>query len=242
MDDQALLRYSRQILLPEVDIEGQEKLNQSRVLIIGLGGLGSPVSLYLAAAGIGHLVLVDFDTVELSNLQRQIVHSTADIGRPKVISAQESLLVRIKTIGHVLQDKELLEQVHSADVVVDATDNLYSRLTINAACVRTKTPLISGAAIRMEGQVFIYHPESPNSPCYRCLYRDETEIEQTCSQSGVLAPLLGIIGSLQAVETIKLLIGMGQPLRERLLLLDARTLEWHCVAIRKNPHCPVCSV
>ncbi|MCP5426594.1 MAG: molybdopterin-synthase adenylyltransferase MoeB [Gammaproteobacteria bacterium] len=245
MDDEALLRYSRHILLPEVDIEGQEKLLAARVLIIGLGGLGSPVSLYLAASGVGHLVLVDFDTVELSNLQRQIVHGAADVGRAKVISARDSLLalnphIRITTIERMLDPAALLEQVRLADVVVDGSDNLGTRLAVNAACVRERTPLVSGAAIRLEGQVLVYDPQRPEAPCYRCLFRSEQELAERCAQSGVLAPLLGIIGSVQATETLKLLIGFGEALVGRLLLLDARTMEWQCITLPKNPNCPTC--
>jgi adenylyltransferase/sulfurtransferase len=246
MDDEELLRYSRQIMLPQVDIEGQERLRRARVLIIGIGGLGSPVAMYLAAAGVGHLVIVDFDTVDLSNLQRQIVHGMADIGRPKVESARDTLLalnplVQVTPIGHALEAEELLEQIRLADVVVDASDNLATRLTLNEACVRTQTPLVSGAAMRMEGQVLVYRPEQTDAPCYRCLYRSEETLNETCSQSGVLAPLLGIIGSIQATETLKLLIGIGETLTGRLLLLDAVNLEWQCVTVRKNPQCPVCS-
>jgi adenylyltransferase/sulfurtransferase len=246
MDDEELLRYSRQIMLPQVDIEGQERLRRARVLIIGIGGLGSPVAMYLAAAGVGHLVIVDFDTVDLSNLQRQIIHGMADIGRPKVESARDTLLalnplVQVTPIGHALEAEALLEQVRLADAVVDASDNLATRLTLNEACVRTQTPLVSGAAMRMEGQVLVYRPEQTDSPCYRCLYRSEQAFNETCCQSGVLAPLLGIIGSIQATETLKLLIGIGETLTGRLLLLDAVNLEWQCVTVEKNPQCPVCS-
>ena len=246
MDDQALLRYSRQIMLPEIDIEGQQKLADAQVLIIGMGGLGSPAGLYLAAAGVGHLVIVDFDRVELSNLQRQIAHRTADIGRAKVDSAAAAMaalnpLVNIETIAHELDDAELHQQVSAADVVVDACDNLSSRLAINRACVATQTALVSGAAIRMEGQVLVYSPEHLDAPCYRCLYRSDQDLDATCTQSGVIAPLLGIIGSVQATETLKLIIDIGETLTGRLLLLDAYRMEWHSVAIKKNPNCPVCS-
>jgi adenylyltransferase/sulfurtransferase len=246
MDDETLLRYSRQIMLPEIDIEGQQKLAAARVLIIGMGGLGSPVSLYLAAAGIGHLVIVDFDKVDLSNLQRQIVHSTPDIGRFKVQSAAESIgmlnpLVRVSAIEYALEGEARLEQVRAADVVVDATDNLTTRFMINKACVETATPLVTGAAIRMEGQVMVYRPGVADAPCYRCLYRSDEDIDETCAQTGVLAPLLGIIGSIQALETIKLVVGMGETLTGRLLLLDAFRMEWHSVTIKRNPRCPVCS-
>jgi adenylyltransferase/sulfurtransferase len=246
MDDESLLRYSRQIMLPEVDVEGQQKLSEARVLVIGVGGLGSPVAMYLAAAGVGRLVLVDFDTVDLSNLQRQIVHGMEDLGRPKVESAKASLLalnplVQVTPVDHVLADHELMEQARLADVVVDASDNLATRFAINEACVRTRTPLVSGAAIRLEGTLLVYRPDQPESPCYRCLYRSDEELTETCSQTGVLAPLLGIIGSIQATETIKLIVGIGATLSGRLLLLDARTMEWQTVTLKKNPDCPACS-
>jgi len=247
MNDEQLLRYSRHIMLPEVDIDGQEKLLAARVLIIGMGGLGAPVAMYLAAAGVGQLVLVDFDTVELSNLQRQIIHSMADIGRLKVESAQDTLHtlnphVQVTAIDRALDENDLLDQVRLADIVIDASDNLTTRLAVNAACVQAQKPLVSGAAIRLEGQVLVYRPEQPEAPCYRCLYRSDQELNETCSQTGVLAPLLGIIGSIQAIETLKLLIGIGETLAGRLLLLDARTLEWQTVSIKKNPRCPVCAI
>lgn len=244
MDDQTLLRYTRQIMLPGVDIEGQLKLGQARVLIIGMGGLGSPVAMYLAAAGVGHLVICDFDNVELSNLQRQIIHATADIGRPKVVSAQETLqalnpLVTVTPITDVLSGEALLNEVRAADVVVDACDNLATRIAINRACVQAGTCLVSGAAIRMEGQVFVYRPEEPTA-CYRCLFPSEQEVTDTCAESGVLAPLLGIIGSVQAVEVMKRIIGLGEPLGG-VLILDAYTLEWRNIRVRRNPRCPTCA-
>lgn len=246
MDDEQLLRYSRQIMLPEVDIEGQQKLAAARVLVIGMGGLGSPVAMYLAAAGVGHLVIVDFDTVDLSNLQRQIVHRTADLGRPKVASARDSLLalnplVQVTAVSHALVGAPLLDEVRQADVVVDASDNLPTRFAINAACIQARKPLVSGAAIRLEGQVLVYRPDQPDAPCYRCLYRSDEALAESCSQTGVIAPLPGIIGSIQAMEAIKLIVGIGETLTGRLLLLDARTLEWREVRLRKNPHCPVCA-
>ena len=244
MTDEALLRYSRQILLPEFDIEGQERLRRSRALIVGLGGLGSAVAMYLAASGIGRLTLVDFDTVDLSNLQRQIVHRTADIGRPKVESARDTLLalnplVEVATVPKTLDDAELLERVREADVVVDASDNFPTRLAINAACVRAQVPLVSGAAIRLEGQVLVWRPER-NGACYRCLYRDAAMNPETCAQTGVLAPVVGVIGSIQAVEAIKVLTGLGETLEGRLLLLDAARMEWRTMKVRRDPACPVC--
>ena len=245
MKDEQLLRYSRQIMLPDVDIDGQEKLLSSRVLILGLGGLGSPVSVYLAAAGVGHLVLADFDSVDLSNLQRQIVHRTEDIDRPKVLSAKDNLLainpqIDVTTINEVLEMDALEEQVRLADAVVDCTDNFSIRFALNAACVRQKTPLISGAAIRLEGQVAVYDSRNPESPCYRCLYQEGDDAQLTCSESGVIAPLVGMIGTTQAMETLKILIGFGKPLVGRLLLLDAKNLEWRSLKLRRDPQCPEC--
>lgn len=247
MQDEELLRYSRQIMLPEVDITGQEKLRQARVLLIGLGGLGSPVAMYLAAAGIGHLVLVDHDRVDLSNLQRQIIHATPDLDKFKVKSAQETLqainpLVRVTAMTNALEGDTLRQQVRRADVVVDASDNLPTRFAINEACVQMGKPLVSGAAIRMEGQVMVYQPNQPDAPCYRCLYSGAEEITESCSETGVLAPLVGIIGSIQAMETIKLIVATGEALVGRLLLLDARDMEWQCINLNRNPRCPTCGV
>ena len=246
MTDDELLRYSRQILLPEFDIQGQERLRQSHVLIIGLGGLGSAVAMYLAAAGVGTLTLVDFDSVDLSNLQRQIIHTTASISRAKVESARDTLfeinpLIKINTIPKALEEVELLEQVQRADVVVDASDNWPTRLAINAACVQSGKPLVSGAAIRWEGQVLVWRPDKEGG-CYRCLYRDAAMNPETCTQTGILAPVVGVIGSLQAVEVIKLLTGIGEVLNGRLLLFDAKRMEWHAIKIRRWLRCPVCGV
>ena len=244
MTDDELLRYSRQILLPEFDIEGQERLRQAHVLIIGMGGLGSPVAMYLAAAGVGRLSLVDDDRVDLSNLQRQIIHRNADIGRFKVESARDTLhalnpLTAVTTLPMRLNDTELRERVSEADVVVDASDNLATRLAINAACVQAGVPLVSGAAIRLEGQVLVWQPGGEGG-CYRCLYRDSEMEAETCAQTGVLAPVVGIIGSIQALEAIKILSGLGEPLTGRLLLLDAARMEWRSVRVRRWPDCPVC--
>ena len=244
MTDEELLRYSRQILLPEFDIESQQRLRHSRALIVGLGGLGSAAAMYLAAAGVGRLTLVDFDTVDLSNLQRQIVHRTADIGRPKVESARDTLLalnplVEVTAIPKALDEAELLEQVRQADVVVDACDNLPTRLGINAACVCAGVPLVTGAAIRLEGQVLVWRPGGKGA-CYRCLYRDAEGNTETCAQTGVLAPVVGVIGSIQAVEAIKVLAGIGETLDGRLLLLDAARMEWRTLKVRRWPECPVC--
>lgn len=247
MHDEQLQRYSRQILLPQIDVDGQQKLLASRVLVIGLGGLGSPLALYLAAAGVGHLVIADDDTVDLSNLQRQIMHRTADIGRAKTDSARTAIAalnpeIKVTTFAYRLAGDALARAVAEADVVVDASDNFVTRFALNAACVQACTPLVSGAAIRMEGQVAVFDLRRADSPCYRCLYRDDPGPAEGCAQLGVLAPLPGIIGSVQAVEVIKLLLGIGTTLQGRLLLLDALTLEWRSVVLRKDPHCPVCAV
>ena len=245
MDDPQLLRYSRQILLPQIGLEGQQRLLAARVLIIGMGGLGSPVAMYLAASGVGHLVLVDYDMVELSNLQRQIAHTTDRIGMHKVNSAQQSLAalnpdVQVTAIAGQLDPEALVEQVQLADAVVDCSDNFATRFALNRVCVANKTPLISGAAIRMEGQVTVFRPGRTDSPCYRCLYKDMDELGESCSQTGVLAPLVGIIGSIQATETIKVLLDIGETLTGRLLILDALSMEWRSIKLRKDPDCPVC--
>ncbi|MEW8397663.1 MAG: molybdopterin-synthase adenylyltransferase MoeB [Candidatus Thiodiazotropha sp.] len=244
MNDDQLLRYSRQIMLPSIGIEGQERLLESRVIIVGLGGLGSPAAMYLAAAGVGTLVLVDFDQVDLTNLQRQIVHTTARIGELKVESARETLLAlnpecRVETIPRQLDEDALLEQIEQADLVLDGTDNVATRFAINKACHQSGTPLVSGAAIRMEGQITVFTGE-PGGPCYHCLYPDEGEMDETCSANGVLAPLVGVIGSLQAIEAIKQLTGAGKTLQSRLLLLDALEMEWRSLRLTPDPACPVC--
>lgn len=245
MNDEQLLRYSRQIMLPQVDISGQEKLLASRVLIIGMGGLGSPVAMYLAAAGIGHLVLVDDDVVELSNLQRQIAHGTTDIGSSKVASAKQTLQnlnpeISISCYEKRLEQKELAKEIEAADVVIDGTDNFNSRFSLNKYCVETRTPLVSGAAIRMEGQVSVFN-NTPNSPCYRCLYKDEGELDASCSNNGVLSPVVGVIGSVQATEAIKVLLNIGECLDGKLLMFDALQMEWRTLKLKKDPACPVCS-
>ncbi|MCG6970486.1 MAG: molybdopterin-synthase adenylyltransferase MoeB [Gammaproteobacteria bacterium] len=246
MNDEQLLRYSRQIMLPQVDIAGQQKLLQSKVLIIGLGGLGSPVAMYLAGAGVGRLSLCDHDRVDLSNLQRQIVHSTLDLGHSKVQSAAATLRalnpeVQLDLIDHELHGAELQQHIRNADAVVDASDNFPTRFELNDACVKLKKPLISGAAIRMEGQVSVFHNENPLSPCYRCLYQDIDGFTETCSETGVLAPVVGMIGTVQATETLKVLLNIGQTLMGRLMLLDAVTMEWRTLKLRKDPQCPVCA-
>jgi adenylyltransferase/sulfurtransferase len=245
MDDPQLLRYSRQILLPQFGIEGQQALLDSHALIIGAGGLGSPAALYLAAAGIGRLSIADDDAVEASNLQRQILHREQDIGRPKAESAQDHLRqlnpeLQVEAITERLQGAALEERVRAADIVLDCSDNFTTRFAINAACVRQRKPLVSGAAIRMEGQVAVFDMRDDNRPCYRCLYREEGELEATCAENGVLGPVVGIIGSIQALEAIKLLAGMGETLDGRLLVLDGMTMEWREMKLRKDPECPEC--
>jgi adenylyltransferase/sulfurtransferase len=245
MNDDQLLRYSRQIMLPSIGIDGQERLLDARVLLVGLGGLGSPAAMYLAAAGVGTLVLVDFDRVDLTNLQRQIVHTSARIGELKVASARETLLAlnpecRVETLAKRLDEAGLKQQIEEADLVLDCSDNFTTRFTINKACYETATPLVSGAAIRMEGQISVFSGE-PGGPCYHCLYPDEGALDETCTANGVLAPLVGVIGSLQAVEAIKQLTGAGTTLQGRLLLLDALTMEWRTLRLTADPACPVCA-
>ncbi len=245
MDETQLRRYSCQIVLPQINTAGQEKLAQSKVLIIGLGGLGSPVALYLSAAGVGHLLLTDFDKVDLSNLQRQIIHDTTQIGHPKTHSAQTKLQAlnpdtQITVFNQPIETSFLETHLKEIDVVVDCTDNFSTRFTINAACVRSGTPLVLGAALRWGGQVAVFLPAKKNSPCYRCLYDDSEEQTETCSEAGILAPLVGIIGSIQAVEVIKVLLGIGEPLCGKLLLFDAYRLQWRTLKLPKDPACPVC--
>ncbi len=247
MNDEQLLRYSRHILLPQIGMEGQERLLRARVLLVGAGGLGSPIAMYLAASGVGHLVLADFDRVDLSNLQRQIVHTTAAIGETKVASAARTLRalnpeVRVDGISELMDATALTEQVRQADVVVDATDNFATRFALNAACVAQRKPFVSGAAIRTEGQVAVFRADQGRGPCYRCLYKDIEELAETCSQTGVLAPVVGMIGSIQAVETIKVLLDRGESLHGFLLLVDAWTMEFRRIRLPADPACPVCAM
>lgn len=246
MNDDQLLRYSRQIMLPQVDIAGQEKLLASHALVIGAGGLGSPAAIYLAAAGIGQLTIADDDVVELSNLQRQVLHHDNDIGKQKTTSARESLAtinpeVNITTIPERLQGENLASVVNSVDVVLDCCDNFATRFAVNAACVKHRTPLVSGAAVRLEGQLAVFLPDQENSPCYSCLYREGEEEDQTCSENGVLSPIVGIIGSLQAMEAIKVILALGETLSGRLVLFDAMTHEWRILKVPRDPECPVCA-
>ncbi len=242
MDDRTLSRYSRHILLPAIDIAGQQKLLDAKVLLIGLGGLGSPVSMYLASSGVGHLTLVDHDRVELTNLQRQIVHDTDSIGTGKVDSAAKRLRalnpeIHVDTIGRKLEGDALLAAVRAADVVVDGSDNFATRYAVNAACVKAGRLLVSGAVVRFEGQVTVI---APGGPCYRCLYPESDEPEEPCATFGVLAPAAGVVGSLMAVETLKLILDIGDSLAGRLMLYDALRSEWREVKMKKDPACPVC--
>lgn len=246
MNDQQLLRYSRQIMLPQVDVAGQQKMLDSKVLIVGAGGLGSPVAMYLAAAGVGQISIYDHDCVELTNLQRQIAHSTADIGLEKVISTQGTLKnlnpeVVVQAFARRLEGEELLQQVAAHDVVLDCTDNFKTRFAINAACVQEKTPLVSGAAIGFEGQVSVFTSGYNNSPCYNCLYQSDGEELQNCARNGVIAPIVGIVGSIQALEAIKVLIGIGETLCGRLLVLDGLAMEWQTFRLKQNAGCLTCS-
>ncbi len=245
LSDEELLRYSRQILLKQVDIDGQLRLKQSRILIVGLGGLGSPVALYLAAAGVGELHLADFDTLDLTNLQRQIAHDTPSLGLHKV----DSLMARLGALNPHVQlvpcrsglDADSLDAaVERVDLVLDCTDNFGIREAVNAACVKAKKPLVSGAAIRLEGQLSVFDSRVETSPCYHCLYGHGSEAELTCSEAGVVGPLVGMVGSLQALEALKLLVGFGEPLVGRLLLIDALSSRFRELRVKRDPHCAVC--
>lgn len=246
MDDAQLLRYSRHILLNEIGVEGQERIMKGRALVIGVGGLGSPAAMYLATAGIGHLTLVDHDTVDLTNLQRQIAHTEARVGQHKVESARQTLLainpeLKITALAERAAAARLDVLVADAHVVLDCSDNFATRHALNVACVRHSVPLVSGAAIRFDGQLAIYNPIDPHSPCYACVFPPDAAFEETrCATMGVFAPLVGIIGSMQAAEALKLLSGAGQPAVGRLLMLDGRDMTWNDIRLPRNPDCPVC--
>lgn len=246
MNDEQLLRYSRHILLDDIDIQGQQKLLDAHVLIVGIGGLGSPAALYLSSSGIGKLTLVDDDQVELSNLQRQIIHSTETIGRSKPDSAKQRLHAinptgQVVAINARLAGEALANAVSHADIVLDCTDNLETRFALNQACHQYQKPLVSGAAIRWEGQISVFDHRDKSSACYRCLYNPESGENLTCSESGVVAPLVGIIGTMQALEAVKLIVNTGSSLTNRLLLLDGKHLQWHEIALKKDPNCPCCA-
>ncbi|HJE69242.1 molybdopterin-synthase adenylyltransferase MoeB [Pseudomonas oryzihabitans] len=245
LSDGELLRYSRQILLAQVDIAGQLRLKDARVLIVGLGGLGSPVALYLAAAGVGELHLADFDQVDLSNLQRQVLHDESRIGQGKVDSALQRLAalnpeVRLVPLREALDADSLAARIAAVDLVLDCSDNFTTRAAVNAACVAAGRPLVSGAAIRLEGQLSVFDPRRADSPCYHCLYGEGSEAELSCSEAGVLGPVVGLVGSLQALEALKLLAGFGEPLVGRLLLVDAAGSRFRELRVRRDPGCPVC--
>lgn len=245
MDDKQLQRYGRHILMPDIDFAGQERLLTSSVLIVGMGGLGSPVAMYLAAAGVGHLILADDDKVDHSNLQRQIIHDTSSVNELKVESARKRLLeinpdVKLELIRE--RNENLIhDAIKKVDLVVDGSDNYPTRFRLNELCYQEKTPLISGAVIRWEGQVTVFDARHADSPCYRCLYSVEGEpARESCSETGVVASVPGIIGSIQATEAIKIILGDKTTLVGRVLVLDASTMEWREIRLKKDPSCPVC--
>lgn len=246
MNDDQLLRYSRHILLEEIGIEGQQRILDSHALVLGAGGLGSPVALYLGSAGVGRLTVVDDDVVDLTNLQRQIAHSLARVGQPKVDSIRQAVAalnpeVQVQPLAERVDLARLQALVAGADVVLDCSDNYATRQALNAACVRQRKPLVSGAAIRFDGQLAVYDARAAQSPCYACVFDPREDFEETrCATLGVFAPLVGIIGSLQAAEALKLLSGAGTPLTGRLLMLDGRHMAFNEVQIPRNPACPVC--
>jgi molybdopterin/thiamine biosynthesis adenylyltransferase len=246
LNDDELLRYSRQIMLPEMDVAGQEALRSATALVVGLGGLGSPVSMYLAAAGIGKLILVDHDQVDLSNLQRQIVHGTSDVGADKVASAKAALsqlnpLCQVQAESVKLVAENGSDLVARADIILDCSDNFSVRFLLNRLSVEHKVPLVSGAAIRFDGQVSVYDPNNTLSPCYHCLFDETGDEDLRCATNGVLAPLVGVVGAIQATEAIKQLCGLGCTLVGRLLIVDAMSMQFRDVKVKKNPHCVVCS-
>ena len=248
MQDTELLRYSRHILLDDIGIDGQTRILQSHALIIGAGGLGSPAAMYLACAGVGHITLVDDDTVDLTNLQRQIAHTTARVGQTKVASAAATLqslnpLIQISTVQVRADDVFLDALVPQVDVVLDCCDNFATRHAINAACVHHSKPLVSGAAIQFDGQISVYDPRTSQQPCYACVFPpDAAPPEAQCATMGVFAPLVGIVGAVQAAEALKLITGVGRSLAGRLLMLDGRAMEWTELQTLRHPQCPVCSI
>ena len=248
MDDAQLLRYSRHILLDEIGIEGQEQILAAHALVIGAGGLGSPVALYLASAGVGHITLVDHDTVDLTNLQRQIAHRTSSVGQPKVASAAAAMAainpeVQVHTVT-ARADAALLDTlVPQVDVVLDCSDNYATRHAINAACVRHRRPLVAGAAIRFDAQITVVDPRDDACPCYACVFPPDADFEEVrCSTMGVFAPLVGVVGAMQAAEALKVVAGIGASLAGRLLMLDGRTMEWSTMHVARAAQCPVCAV
>lgn len=246
MNDQTLLRYSRQIILPEIGIEGQQSLLDSTALLIGMGGLGSPSALYLAAAGVGNLILVDFDEVEVSNLQRQVIHTTEDIGKAKVDSAREKMLainptINVEVINQKLDEGALSALVRRVDIVLDGTDNFSSRFEINKACVKQKKPLVSAAVIRFEGQLSVFKGYESDQPCYQCLYPSKGNDDENCTDNGVLSPVAGVMGTMQALQAIKTLLNLGEQVDGQLLLFDALDLTFRSIKIPKDKTCSICN-
>jgi len=246
MNDEQLLRYSRHILLDQIGIEGQQRLLASHALVIGAGGLGSPAAMYLASAGVGHITIVDDDEVDLTNLQRQIAHTTERVGQSKALSARTTMAqinpdIRITALAERVDDARLAQLVAAADVVLDCTDNFATRHAVNRACVAQRKPLVSGAAIRFDGQVSVFDPRGGEQPCYSCLFPQDQQFEDVaCAAMGVFAPLVGVVGAMQAAEALKLLLHVGQSLAGRLLMLDGLYMEWTSIAVARNEHCPVC--
>ena len=246
MNDEQLLRYSRHLLLDQIGIEGQEKIVGAHALVIGAGGLGSPAALYLASAGVGRITLADGDTVDLTNLQRQILHTHDRVGQPKAISGQTALArinpeVTVVPVSQRLAGDQLEALVASADVVLDCCDNFSTRHAVNRACVKHRKPLVSGAAIRFDGQLSVFDARRDGAPCYHCLFPEGEDVDEVrCAVMGVFAPLTGIIGAMQAAEALKLIVGIGEPLIGRLLLLDGLAMEWRSVKFGKDPQCAVC--
>lgn len=245
MDDASLLRYSRHILLPQIDLSGQQRILEAKVLLIGVGGLGSAVALYLGAAGVGSLVLVDDDQVELTNLQRQIAHRNESIGQNKVDSAASAIYAlnpepQIETISRRLSDSELRQQIAKATVVIDCSDNFATRNQINSGCVAEAKPLVWGAAVRFEGQISVYNPDEKESGCYRCIYQEDSVPDVACREMGVFTPLVGMVGTTQASEALKLILGRGRTLVNRLLLIDALNGEWRQINYRRQEGCLIC--
>lgn len=246
MNDEQLLRYSRHILLDQIGIEGQQRLLASHALVIGAGGLGSPAAMYLASAGVGHITIVDDDEVDLTNLQRQIAHTTERVGQSKALSARTTMAqinpdITITALAERVDDARLAQLVAAADVVLDCTDNFATRHAVNRACVAQRKPLVSGAAIRFDGQVSVFDPRGGDQPCYSCLFPQDQQFEDVaCAAMGVFAPLVGVVGAMQAAEALKLLMHVGQSLAGRLLMLDGLYMEWTSIAVARNEHCPVC--
>lgn len=247
LSDDELMRYSRQLLLPQLDVEGQLRLKGSQILIVGAGGLGCPVALYLGGAGVGRMVIADDDSVELANLQRQVAFRQSDLDKAKAECLAKQVCamnpdIQVDVLACRLAGEALLEQVNAADVVVDCTDNFTTRFAINRACVRAGVPLVSGAAIRGEGQVSVFDSRQSDAPCYQCLYPESDDEALSCSEAGVIGPLVGLIGACQAMEVIKVITGVGRTLTGRLLILDAWRMDWREMKLARDPGCSVCSV